>query len=171
VAAHDLPDFDPRIIERFVESAYRRANAIFVGSVTAGVALGAAFGATPLTPLGAGWPIPPAFGFATLLLGALVGGVIGYVVGDTRSALSRLHGQTALAQIEGAKNAQAVTEALQEIHQIHEQLRRLAASPVAPPAPVEEREPAPSPAPAPLAVLRVAGAPEHIQPPPVTPPS
>jgi hypothetical protein len=44
VAAPDPPDFDPRIIERFVESAYRRANAIFVGSVTAGVALGAAFG-------------------------------------------------------------------------------------------------------------------------------
>jgi hypothetical protein len=31
VAASDLPDFDPRIIERFAESAYRRANAIFVG--------------------------------------------------------------------------------------------------------------------------------------------
>jgi hypothetical protein len=171
VAAHDLPDFDPRIIERFVESAYRRANAIFVGSVTAGVALGAAFGATPLTPLGAGWPIPPAFGFATLLLGALVGGIIGYVVGDTRSALCRLHGQTALAQIESAKNARAMTEALQEIHEIHEQLRRLAAPAAASPARVAEPEPVPAPAPAPLPVLRVAGGAEHVQPPPVTPPS
>jgi hypothetical protein len=161
VAAPDLPEFDPRVIERFAESAYRRANAIFVGCVTAGVMLGAAFGATPLTPLGAGWPIPAAFGFATMLLGAFLGGVIGYVVGDTRSALCRLQGQTALAQVESAKNTRAMSDAMREIHEIHERLRGLAAASSPPRA-----EPAQAPPRPPL--VRVATS--QLQAPPVTPP-
>jgi hypothetical protein len=166
LVAADLPDFDPRVIERFAESAYRRANALFVGCVTAGVVMGAIFGATPLTPLGAGWPIPQAFGFATMLAGALIGGVIGYVVGDTRSALCRLQGQTALAQIEGAKNATAMAEAMREIHEIHEQLRGLTTQPVPEPA----SEPAPEPLLTALPQLRVAGSDTQIQPPPLSPP-
>jgi hypothetical protein len=165
--AADLPDFDPRVIERFAESAYRRANAIFIGCVTAGVVMGAIFGATPLTPLGAGWPIPQAFGFATMLAGALIGGVIGYVVGDTRSALCRLQGQTALAQVEGAKNASAMAEAMREIHEIHEQLRGLATPAVPEPAP----EPAPEPLLTALPQLRVAAGDTQLQPPPLSPPS
>jgi hypothetical protein len=170
VAAHDLPDFDPQVIERFAESAYRKANAIFTGCVAGGVVLGAIFGATPLTPLGAGWPIPQAFGFATMLVGALVGGVIGYVVGDTRSALCRLQGQTALAQVEGAKHARAMADAMREIHEIHEQLRELAL-PAAP-----ELQPQSAPEPSPfnlpsLPALRVATGGPELKPPPVTPPS
>jgi hypothetical protein len=170
VAAHDLPDFDPQVIERFAESAYRKANAIFTGCVAGGVVLGAIFGATPLTPLGAGWPIPQAFGFATMLVGALVGGVIGYVVGDTRSALCRLQGQTALAQVEGAKHARAMADAMREIHEIHEQLRELAF----PAAPEPQPQPAPDPSPfnlPSLPALRVATGGPELKPPPVTPPS
>src|SRR5204862_7081179 len=103
------------------------------------------FGATPLTPIGAHWPIPQAFGFATMLLGALLGGVIGYVVGDTRSALCRLQGQTALAQVESAKHARAMADAMREIHEIHEQVRGLASGPPAPPAPPPVAEPQPAP--------------------------
>lgn len=168
MAAHDSPNFDPRVIERFAESAYRRAHAIFTGCVAGGVVLGAMFGATPLTPVGAHWPIPPAFGLATMLLGALLGGVIGYVVGDTRSALCRLQGQTALAQVESAKHASAMADAMREIHEIHEQIRGLTVPPAAP-----EPEPAPEPSPfhlPALPALRVAGAPE-IKPPPLSPPS
>jgi hypothetical protein len=173
VAAHDLPNFDPRVIERFAEGAYRRANAIFTGCVAGGVVLGAIFGATPLTPLGAGWPIPQAFGFATMLLGAVVGGVIGYVVGDTRSALCRLQGQTALAQVEGAKHARAMADAMREIHEIHEQLRGLATpAPVAAVAPAPEAVPEPSPFNLPsLPALRVASGGQQIKPPPLSPSS
>jgi hypothetical protein len=185
VAAHDLPDFDPRVLERSAEAAYRRAHAIFTGCVVGGVMLGAMFGATPLTPIGAHWPIPQAFGFATMLLGALLGGIVGYVVGDTRSALCRLQGQTALAQVEGAKHARAMADAMREIHEIHEQLRDLAVAPApAPAAPESHVAPAPAPAPEPqpepeqelspfnlpsLPALRVAsgGAPE-IKPPPLS---
>jgi hypothetical protein len=165
--AADLPDFDPRVIERFAESAYRRANAIFIGCVTAGVVMGAIFGATPLTPLGAGWPIPQAFGFATMLAGALIGGVIGYVVGDTRSALCRLQGQTALAQVESAKNANAMAEAMREIHEIHEQIRGLTAPAV--PEPQPEPEPVPEPPLTALPPLRLATG-GQVQPPPLSPP-
>ena len=173
MAAHDSPNFDPRVIERFAEAAYRKANAIFTGCVAGGVVLGAIFGATPLTPLGESWPIPQAFGFATMLVGALVGGVIGYVVGDTRAALCRLQGQTALAQVESAKHAQAMADAMREIHEIHEQMRDLAVPPAAPAAP----QPAPAAEPSPfnlpsLPSLRVAagGAPD-VKPPPLSPPS
>ena len=182
MAAHDLPDFDPRVLERSAEAAYRRANAIFTGCVAGGVVLGAMFGATPLTPIGAHWPIPQAFGFATMLLGALLGGVIGYVVGDTRSALCRLQGQTALAQVESAKHARAMADAMREIHEIHEQVRGLASVPPAArePQPAAQPQPAPpdaAPEPSPfnlpaLPALRVAaggGAP--VKPPPVTPSS
>ena len=142
--------------------------------------LGAMFGATPLTPIGAHWPIPQAFGFATMLLGALLGGVIGYVVGDTRSALCRLQGQTALAQVEGAKHARAMAEAMREIHEIHEQVRELAS--VAPAAPEPHPQPVAPPQPAPpeqspfnlpaMPALRVAAAGlPSVKPPPVTPSS
>jgi hypothetical protein len=171
VAAHDLPNFDPRVIERFAEGAYRKANAIFTGCVAGGVTLGAIFGATPLTPIGAHWPIPQAFGFATMLLGALLGGVIGYVVGDTRAALCRLQGQTALAQVEGAKHARAMADAMREIHEIHEQIRDLAL-----PAPAPAPEPATVPEPSPfnlpsLPALRVATGGQEVKPPPLSPPS
>jgi hypothetical protein len=177
VAAHDLPNFDPRVLERSAEAAYRKASAIFTGCVAGGVVLGALFGATPLTPIGAHWPIPQAFGFATMLLGAVLGGVIGYVVGDTRSALCRLQGQTALAQVESAKHARAMADAMREIHEMHEQLRELAiAGPVAPAA-QPKPEPAPEPESSPfnlpsLPALRVAtgGAPE-VKPPPLSPSS
>jgi hypothetical protein len=176
VAAHDLPDFDPRVLERSAEAAYRKANAIFTGCVAGGVVVGAMFGATPLTPIGSHWPIPQAFGFATMLLGALLGGVVGYVVGDTRSALCRLQGQTALAQVESAKHARAMADAMREIHEIHEQIRGLPMAPAAPevaqplPVPTPEAAPEPSPFNLPsLPALRVAagGAPD-VKPPPVS---
>ena len=171
VAGHDLPNFDPRVIERFAEAAYRKANAIFTGCVAGGVVLGAIFGATPLTPLGSGWPIPQAFGFATMLVGALVGGVVGYVVGDTRSALCRLQGQTMLAQLESAKHARAMTEAMQEIHEIHEQLRSLSTHAPAAAEPQPTPEPSPFNLPS-LPPLRVAAsAAPDVKPPPLSPPS
>jgi hypothetical protein len=178
VAAHDLPDFDPRVLERSAEAAYRRASAIFTGCVAGGVVVGAMFGATPLTPIGEHWPIPQAFGFATMLLGALLGGIVGYVVGDTRSALCRLQGQTALAQLESAKHARAMSEAMREIHEIHQQIRDLTVVPTiaavsephagAEPQPVPEPDESPFNLPS-LPALRVAsgGAPE-IKPPPVS---
>jgi hypothetical protein len=139
--AQDLPELDPRIIERYVENTYRKAAAVFLGSVVAGVMIGAVFGAMPLTSLGASWPIPRMFGFATMILGAIFGGVIGYLIGDTRSFLARLQGQTALAQIHAANDARHALQAVREIQALA--TRRVAARPApeappaAPPAPAE----------------------------------
>lgn len=158
MAAHDLPAFDPGIIERYVENTYRKANAVFVGSVVAGVMIGAAFGAIPLTSLGEAWPIPQMFGFATMLLGAIAGGVVGYLIGDTRAFLARLHGQTALAQIEAAKDARLALETVLQIQAVA--MRRVAAvktqQPVQQNPPAAAPEPATPPAPAPAPPLAAA---------------
>jgi hypothetical protein len=146
MTAHELPTYDPAIIERYVENTYRKAAAVFLGSVVAGVMIGAIFGATPLTSLGSSWPIPRMFGFATMIVGAIVGGVIGYLIGDTRAFLARLQGQTALAQVEAAKDARLALEAVQQIHALA--LRRAASS--ARPQPQTEPTPQPTATPAPV---------------------
>jgi hypothetical protein len=148
MAAHDLPAFDPAIIERYVENTYRKATAVFLGSVVAGMMIGAAFGAIPLTSLGESWPIPQMFGFATMLLGAICGGVVGYLIGDTRAFLARLHGQTALAQIEAAKDARL---ALETVLQIQAAAMRRAAAIAR--AQAQGQAEAPAPAPAPVAAV------------------
>jgi hypothetical protein len=158
MAAHDLPAFDPAIIERYVENTYRKATAVFLGSVVAGVMIGAAFGAIPLTSLGESWPIPQMFGLATMLLGAICGGVVGYLIGDTRAFLARLHGQTALAQIEAAKDARLALETVLQIQAAA--MRRAAAI-----ARSEAQGQAEAPAPAPAPVAAVPPAPVAAVPP------
>ena len=74
VATTPLPSYDPRVIEQFADKLYRKASAFVAGSVVVGAALGAAFGAVPLTSLGDSWPVPSVFGFATLLVGGIFGG-------------------------------------------------------------------------------------------------
>jgi hypothetical protein len=143
MAVYDLPAFDPAIIERYVETTYRKATAVFLGSVVAGVMIGAAFGAMPLTSLGASWPIPRMFGFATMFLGAILGGVVGFLIGDTRAFLARLQGQTALAQIEAAKDARLALETILSIQAVA--IRRAAAA-ARPQAQAQPEAPAPAPA-------------------------
>lgn len=107
-----LPAYDPKVIEQFAEKLYRKASAFVAGSVVIGASLGAAFGAVPLTSLGAAWPIPSYLGFATLLLGGMLGGTIGYVIGDTRSFKYRLQAQSALCQLQAERNTAVLAKAL-----------------------------------------------------------
>lgn len=112
VAPTSMPSYDPRVIEQFAENLYRKASAFVVGSVVIGAALGAAFGAIPLTSLGDSWPVPSVFGFATLLIGGIFGAVIGYVIGDTRSFGYRLQAQSALCQLQVERNMAILARAV-----------------------------------------------------------
>ena len=106
------PVYDPKVIEQFAEKLYRKASSFVAGSVVIGASLGAAFGAVPLTSLGEAWPIPSYLGLATLLLGGLLGAVIGYVIGDTRSFGYRLQAQSALCQLQSERNTALVARAV-----------------------------------------------------------
>ncbi len=102
--------YDPTIIERFAEHLYGKARSFVVGSIAVGAALGAAFGAIPLTPLGDAWPIPSIFGVATMLAGGICGGLCGYVIGDTRAFGYKLQAQTALLQLQIERNTFAAAQ-------------------------------------------------------------
>jgi outer membrane biosynthesis protein TonB len=155
-----LPEYDPRVIEQFAENLYRKASAFVAGSVAIGAALGAAFGAVPLTSLGAAWPVPSVFGFATLLIGGIFGGAIGYVIGDTRSFGYRLQAQTALCQLQTERNTAILAKAI---------LRVPAPKPAQPvPAP-RQAQPQPQPQPQPQQPV-LPPQPAATTPPPVAPP-
>jgi hypothetical protein len=104
-------DYDPQVIEKFAASLYNKSISSQRGSVAVGVLLGACFGGIPLTSLGDAWPIPSHFGFATLFVGAIAGGIIGFVIGDARSFGYKLQAQAALCQVEIQRNTQASVHA------------------------------------------------------------
>lgn len=106
-------DYESRVIEEFAASLYRKASAASRGSVAVGVALGFVFGSTPLTSFGAAWPIPPGLELATVILGVLLGGYLGYLIGTARAFGYKLQAQAALCQVEIERNtANAVRAAL-----------------------------------------------------------
>ena len=104
-------DYDPQVIEQFAASLYRKSIAAQKGSIVVGVVLGMILGGIPLTSLGNPWHVPHAFGFATMLVGAIVGGLIGFVIGDARSFGYKLQAQAALCQVEIQRNTQASVRA------------------------------------------------------------
>jgi hypothetical protein len=150
------PHYTPEIIEEYAARLYRRASSMGVGAAVTGAVVGAFFGAIPLTSLGDAWPIPSAFGFATMLVGVVAGALIGWVIGDARGFGYRLQAQSALCQLQAERNTAAMARAID--------VRRRAAAP-APPSPA----PAPAPpAPAPLAPPTPVAQPAPI---PVVPPT
>lgn len=106
-------DYESRVIEEFAASLYRKAGAATRGSVAVGVALGFVFGMIPLTSLGASWPIPHGLELATVILGVLLGGYLGYLIGTARAFGYKLQAQAALCQVEIERNtSNAVRAAL-----------------------------------------------------------
>ena len=108
--SHNI-DFEPRVIEEFAHSLYRKAAAASKGSLVVGVVIGGVIGAVPLTSLGDAWPIPHSFGYATLMVGAIIGGLIGHVIGDARAFGYKLQAQSALCQVEIQRNTAASVRA------------------------------------------------------------
>jgi hypothetical protein len=157
------PQYNPEVIERFAARLERRATALRRGFLIGGALIGASFGSVPLTPLGSAWPIPHLFGFGTLLLGAAVGALIGFVVGDGRAELHSLHAQTTLCQLHAQRATLAIWRLLQE--RKDEAAARPAPRASHEPAPVRhtaiEQAP-PQPAPAPPVPVPVVSAPASV---------
>lgn len=104
-------EYDPSIIELSAARLYSKADAVVMGSIAIGMVIGAAFGSVPLTSLGAAWPIPSIFGVATLIVGVILGGIIGYTIGDARAFGYRIQAQSALCQLQIERNTAAVPQA------------------------------------------------------------
>ena len=158
-----LQDYDPTVIEVAARRLYEKATASLIVSIVAGASLGAAFGAVPLTPLGEAWPIPSTFGPATMLLGALAGAAIGYVVGDNRAFRHRLQAQAMLTDLQRELNTAATVDALRQIvNQLTAEFgasreREAASGASIPEAALTAPAPAPvtAPAPAPAVLLTI----------------
>ena len=152
--------YDPKIIERFADQLLRKADTVRVGCAVGGGIFGVFVGAVPLTPLHSVWGVPAGFGVATIIVGALLGILIGYVIGEGRAFRYRVQAQSAIFQLEIERRVStAVAEAV--------------ASVATPPAPHAVAEPAPAaePAvePAPVVVPAAEPAPTAAAP-PVSPP-
>src|SRR5205823_12608383 len=70
-------------------------------------------GAVPLAPLRSVWGLPAGFGVATIIVGALVGVLVGWVVGEGRAFRYRVQAQSAIFQLEIERRVtSAVAEAV-----------------------------------------------------------
>src|ERR1700690_4204247 len=105
------PNFDPSIIEKYADHLYRRAASLVMGATVTGAIIGAIFGGMPLTHY-VHWPIPHSAGYATAMIGALIGGFIGHVVGESRAFGLRIQAQMALHQLRVDQNTSAVAAAV-----------------------------------------------------------
>src|SRR2546423_6379455 len=92
--------YDPKIIERFADQLLRKAGTVRVGCAVGGGIFGVFVGAVPLTPLKSVWGLPAGFGVATIIVGALVGILIGWVIGEGRAFRYRVQAQSAIFQLE-----------------------------------------------------------------------
>jgi hypothetical protein len=105
--------YDPKIIERFADQLLRKADNVRVGCAVGGGIFGVLIGAVPLTPLDSVWGLPAGFGVATIIVGALVGILIGWVIGEGRAFRYRVQAQSAIFQLEIERRVtSAVAEAV-----------------------------------------------------------
>jgi hypothetical protein len=149
--------YDPKIIERFAEQLLRKADTVRVGCAVGGGIFGVFVGAVPLTPLRSVWGVPASFGVATIIVGALLGILIGYVVGEGRAFRYRVQAQSAIFQLEIERRVStAVAEAVATV--------------AAQPAPVAEEAPAQVQPPPLSPVVQTATVTEEAPPQPAAPP-
>ena len=181
--------YDPKIIERFADQLLRKADTVRVGCAVGGGIFGVFVGAVPMTPLKSVWGIPAGFGVATIIVGALLGVLVGYVIGEGRAFRYRVQAQSAIFQLQIEQRvASAVAEAVKESKPTPAEpaVESPPTSPAPPPPPappvaetppVTMVEPAPAPAPPAAPLLRPPGVPapptqqdtEELQLPPLSP--
>jgi hypothetical protein len=143
--------YDPKIIERFADQLLRKADTVRVGCAVGGGIFGVFVGAVPLTPLKSVWGLPAGFGVATIIVGALVGILIGWVIGEGRAFRYRVQAQSAIFQLEIERRVtSAVAEAVatataQATSPVIEEPQKPPSLPPLSPAPPVSDEPAEEP--------------------------
>ena len=143
--------YDPKIIERFADQLLRKADTVRVGCAVGGGIFGVFVGAVPLTPLKSVWGLPAGFGVATIIVGALVGILIGWVIGEGRAFRYRVQAQSAIFQLEIERRVtSAVAEAVatataQAASPVIEEPQKPPSLPPLSPAPPVSDEPAEEP--------------------------
>lgn len=95
--------YDPKVIQKFADLLYSRADFIVMKYVLIFLLIGAVFGAVAL---GVAMNSIP-FGVAGMILGALLGGAIGYSTGQAKAFVLRLHAQGALCMIQIENNTRS----------------------------------------------------------------
>src|SRR5437762_9262726 len=147
--------YDPKIIERFADQLLRKAGTVRVGCAVGGGIFGVFVGAVPLTPLRSVWGVPAGFGVATIIVGALVGILVGYVIGEGRAFRYRVQAQSAIFQLEIERRvSSAVAEAVATAAAQAASPAPVAEEPVTPPASLPPRSPVAEPAPPAHPLLR-----------------
>jgi hypothetical protein len=96
---------DPNIVEEQVRKLNRQADSLGLLGVVLALPVGAVIGGMPLVADG---PIPSKYGIATLLLGALLAGLLGYMLGNGRAFGYRLRAQLMLGQLRLEQNVEAL---------------------------------------------------------------
>ena len=164
--------YDPKIIERFADQLLRKADTVRVGCAVGGGIFGVFVGAVPLTPLRSVWGVPAGFGVATIIVGALVGILVGWVVGEGRAFRYRVQAQSAIFQLEIERRvSSAVAEAVATAAAQAAPPAPVAQEPVALPASLPPLSPVTEPAPPAHPLLRPPGAPlPPVSPTPDVPP-
>ena len=135
--------YDPKIIERFADQLLRKADTVRVGCAVGGGIFGVFVGAVPLTPLKSVWGVPAGFGIATIIVGALLGILVGYVIGEGRAFRYRVQAQSAIFQLEIERRVSAaVSEAVANAAAQQAQTQQAQTPPH--PHAVQEQEPVPA---------------------------
>ena len=159
--------YDPKIIERFADQLLRKADTVRVGCAVGGGIFGVFVGAVPLTPLRSVWGLPAGFGVATIIVGALIGILLGYVIGEGRAFRYRVQAQSAIFQLEIERRvSSAVAEA---VVTATAQAAPVAEEPVVPPS-LPPLSPVTEPARPTEPLLRPPGALPPVSPKPDEPP-
>ena len=83
----ETQDTGQRAVAELVAHYQGKARGVARAGIAVGAVVGALVGTVPLSPLRFVWPIPPTFGFATVLVGLGVGLLFGYVIGDNRARM------------------------------------------------------------------------------------
>lgn len=166
------PGYDPKIIERFADQLLRKADTVRVGCAVGGGIFGALVGSVPMTPLKTVWGVPAGFGVATVIVGALLGVLLGYVIGEGRAFRFRVQAQSAIFQLEIERRVtSAVAEAVAQVAAQPPEAGVPVPAPASVPAPESETEPeSPPPPPAALPPLTPVEAPPLSEPAPALEP-